>query len=205
MVRIKFCGIKDIRSAKVSVEAGADAIGFVFANSKRKVTPEQAKDIIDKLPPYVTTVGVFVNEKVDDLNKISRYCKLDLVQLHGGEDIQYCKNVERPIVKAIGVRNISDLEKVYEYDRYVSGILLDAYAEGTFGGTGHTFPWEYISTIRNKSKLIIAGGLHIDNVEKAILQTNPYAVDVSSGIEHKGIKDASKMYEFVSRVRNCGI
>lgn len=202
MVRIKFCGITDIYSANAAVKAGADAIGFVFSKSKREVTPEQAVNIIKELPPYLKTIGVFVDEDLDQLNKIVNFCKIDVVQLHGSESVEYCRGVEHPVVKSFKIRNANDLAGVNEYSDVVSGILLDTYVEGASGGTGETFPWEYVASIQDSSKLIIAGGLHVGNIEEAIATSRPYAVDVSSGIEHEGVKDIRKMCDFVNRVRN---
>ncbi|GIN92708.1 phosphoribosylanthranilate isomerase [Siminovitchia terrae] len=205
MVRIKFCGLTDKHSAKTAVEAGADAIGFVFAASKREVTPEQAKEIIESLPPYVSTVGVFVDETLDRINEIAEYCQLDMLQLHGSETPEYCHHIKRPAVKAIKVRKASDLDQAAAYKQVVRGLLLDAYVEGASGGTGHTFPWEYAAKARGMDPIVLAGGLRADNVEEAIIKISPFAVDVSSGIESDGVKDPRKMIEFVQRVRNVSI
>ncbi|MFC0562540.1 phosphoribosylanthranilate isomerase [Halalkalibacter alkalisediminis] len=202
MVRIKFCGLTDKYSAMAAVEAGADSIGCVFAASKRKVTPEQAKEIIESLPPYVSTVGVFVDETLDRINEIAEYCQLDLLQLHGSETPEYCRQIKRPVVKTIKVRKASDLDQAAAYKQVVRGFLLDAYVEGASGGTGHTFPWEHVAKAQGMSPIILAGGLRADNVKEAIFKTRPYAVDVSSGIETDGFKDPRKMIEFVQRVRN---
>ncbi|NPC91333.1 phosphoribosylanthranilate isomerase [Bacillus sp. WMMC1349] len=203
MVRIKFCGITNLQSAKSAIEAGADAIGFVFTNSKREVTPEQAKHIISQLPPFVTAVGVFVDERLELVNEIANFCQLDFIQLHGSESSEYCRLVERPVVKSIKVRNAGDLEDMHVYAEAVRGILFDSHVHGKSGGTGKSFPWEHIVSIQDKSKVILAGGLNVDNIEEAILKTRPYAVDVSSGIETNNVKDPLKMHEFVNRVRNC--
>ncbi|MNI04288.1 N-(5'-phosphoribosyl)anthranilate isomerase [compost metagenome] len=203
MVRIKICGLTDLDAANAAIQAGADAIGFVFTKSKREISPERARTIISALPPYVTTVGVFVDEDLDRLNEITNYCRLDAVQLHGAESPDYCTKTIRSAIKAIKVREANDLAAIDDYKQVVQGILLDTYVQGATGGTGHPFPWEYASIAHEKAAIILAGGLHVNNVEEAIRKVHPYAVDVSSGVETNGVKDSFKMREFINRVRCC--
>lgn len=201
MVRVKICGITDQASAWAAVEAGADAIGFVFTMSKREIAPDAAKAIIQSLPPYVTTVGVFVDEPLHRLNDLANYCRLDLIQLHGDESPVYCEHVDRPVVKTIKVKEASDLQLISAYKHVTRALLLDAYVAGEAGGTGHKLPWHLAVRAHEQGTIILAGGLDARNVEEAILATRPFAVDVSSGVETDGRKDQHKMLAFVQQAR----
>lgn len=205
MVQIKLCGFTEMEAAKAAVEAGTDAIGFVFTNSKRRVSPEKAREIIASIDPFVTTVGVFVNEELKLINEIAEYSRLDLLQLHGSESPEYCRRVIRPVIKTIKVCKASDLDMINKYKNVTRGILLDSHVPGVSGGTGKSFPWEYVTGIQEKHPIILAGGLTVDNVEEAILKVRPAAVDVSSGVETDGVKDPQKIFEFVRRVQNFNI
>ncbi|WP_433942879.1 phosphoribosylanthranilate isomerase [Paenibacillus sp. SN-8-1] len=205
MIRVKICGLTSKESAWAAVQAGADAVGFVFAEGRRKINPELAREIIRSLPPYITTTGVFVNEELNQVNHIAEFCRLDLLQLHGDESPDYCRDAARPVVKTIHMgAGVDDHEDALnKYEEVVRGLLLDTYVAGSTGGTGKTFPWEYVQKMRIRTPIILAGGLHAGNVAEAIRLTQPFSVDVSSGVETNGLKDPAKMQEFVQAVRSC--
>lgn len=201
-VRTKICGITRIEDALAAVEAGADAIGFVFyAKSPRAVDVRQARAIIEQLPPFVTTVGLFVNASRCELNEILEVVPLDLLQFHGDETPADCEGYHRPWIKALRVRPGDDLEAACQQYSGARGILLDTYVAGVPGGTGEAFDWSLVPE-RLSKPIILAGGLSADNVGQAIAQVSPYAVDVSGGVEQaKGIKDPSKIEAFMRAVR----
>ena len=201
MVKIKICGITNIEDALAAVEAGADALGFVFfEKSPRNISPEQAAAIIRRLPPFVQVVGLFVNEQVAVINKIADRCGLDIVQLHGEETPEFCAGVKRRIIKAFRVRDASSLDQVSDYD--VAACLLDAWSPSTHGGTGETFNWEIAAAAATSRCIILAGGLTPENVAAAMAAVRPYAVDVSSGVESApGCKDRRKMFEFCTNAK----
>ncbi|UVJ42667.1 phosphoribosylanthranilate isomerase [Pseudomonas sp. LS1212] len=203
-VRSKICGITRIEDALAAVEAGADAIGLVFyAKSPRAVTVEQARAIIAALPPFITTVGLFVNATRCELNEILEAVPLDLLQFHGDETPADCDGYHRPWIKALRVRPGDDLEASCKAYAKASGILLDTYVAGVPGGTGEAFDWSLIPAKLSKP-IILAGGLSADNVAQAIAQVRPYAVDVSGGVEQsKGIKDHRRIEAFMQAVRKA--
>jgi phosphoribosylanthranilate isomerase len=199
-LKVKICGITDVEAAKVAVEAGADAIGLVFAESKRKVTIDQAKMIIDSLPDRVLKVGVFVNEDRDTIEEIVQKTGLTMVQLHGDEEPEVCKNFSIPVIKALGVSSKKDCEKIQDFP--CEYILLDSPKGKYRGGNGETFPWELVDPIAIKGKkLIVAGGLNNENVSTAIQTLQPFMVDVSSGVETGGKKDHKKIIDFLGKVK----
>lgn len=201
MVRVKICGITNAADALAAVEAGADALGFVFyEESPRSVTPETAADIIRGLPPFVSTVGLFVNADIGFVNAVSEKCRLDRVQLHGDESPDFCRRVERPVVKVIRIRGEESLLAMKDY--HVSAFLLDAYSPRAYGGTGLTFNWELARNAKKFGPMILAGGLTAANVREGVVQVQPYAVDVSSGVEASpGRKDPAKVKEFIKRAK----
>ena len=203
-VRSKICGITRIEDALAAAEAGADAIGFVFyAKSPRAVDVRQARAIIAELPPFVTTVGLFVNASRCELNEILEVVPLDLLQFHGDETPQDCEGYHRPWIKALRVRPGDDLEAACQLYAGARGILLDTYVAGVPGGTGEAFDWSLVPE-RLSKPIILAGGLSADNVGQAIAQVRPYAVDVSGGVEQaKGIKDAAKIEAFMQAVKQA--
>ena len=200
-VRSKICGITRIEDALAAVEAGADAIGFVFyPKSPRAVTAQQAKAIIAALPPFISTVGLFVNASACELNETLDAVPLDLLQFHGDETPEQCEGYHRPFIKALRVKAGDDIAAACKQYSKASGILLDTYVEGVPGGTGETFDWALIPKELSKP-IILAGGLTSANVSQAIAQVRPYAVDVSGGVEKsKGIKDHDKIRAFMSAV-----
>ncbi|MFK0312688.1 phosphoribosylanthranilate isomerase [Pseudomonas sp. NPDC090233] len=203
-VRSKICGITRIEDALAAVEAGADAIGFVFyAKSPRAVDVRQARAIIAELPPFVTTVGLFVNASRCELNEILEVVPLDLLQFHGDETPADCEGYHKPWIKALRVRPGDDIEAACRLYSGARGILLDTYVAGVPGGTGEAFDWSLVPA-RLSKPIILAGGLSADNVGQAIAQVKPYAVDVSGGVEQaKGIKDAAKIEAFMRAVKQA--
>jgi phosphoribosylanthranilate isomerase len=201
MARIKICGITNIEDAMVAVEAGADALGFVFyEKSPRFINPVRAAEIILRLPPFIQTVGLFVDEDAEKINWTADYCGLDLVQLHGNESPEDCLEVNRRVIKAFRVQNIVSIDPLNKYQ--VSGYLLDAWSPDAYGGTGRTFNWELAGAARKFGPIILAGGLSPDNVAEAIKSVNPYGVDVSSGVESApGKKDAALVKKFIRIVK----
>lgn len=204
VVRSKICGITRIEDALAAVEAGADAIGLVFyGKSPRAVGVEQAAAIVQALPPFVTTVGLFVDMPRDQLQQLLQRLPLDLLQFHGDESPADCEGHGRPYIKALRVRPGEDVAAAMAPYSGARGILLDTFVEGVPGGTGASFDWSLVP--ENAAKpIILAGGLDADNVAAAIRQVRPYAVDVSGGVEaSKGIKDAGKIRAFVQAVRDA--
>jgi phosphoribosylanthranilate isomerase len=203
-VRSKICGITRIEDALAAAEAGADAIGLVFyAKSPRAVDVQQARAIIAALPPFVSTVGLFVNASRCELNEILEAVPLDLLQFHGDETPADCDGFHRPWIKALRVRPGDDLDAQCKHYANASGILLDTFVAGVPGGTGEAFDWSLVPQ-RLSKPIILAGGLNPGNVGQAIAQVGPYAVDVSGGVEQaKGIKDAAKIEAFVRAVKQA--
>lgn len=202
VVRSKICGITRIEDALSAVEAGADAIGLVFyAKSPRAVSVQQARAIIAALPPFVTTVGLFVDASRCELGEILDAVPLDLLQFHGDETPAACDGFHRPYIKALRVKPGDDIAVQVALYKNASGVLLDTYVPGIPGGTGEAFDWSLVPAQLSKP-VILAGGLTAENVSQAITQVRPYAVDVSGGVESaKGIKDAAKINAFMQAVR----
>lgn len=201
MALVKICGITNLDDALFASEAGADALGFVFyKKSPRHIEPEKARDIIKRLPPFVTTVGVFADQTEAEVKDIISETNIDVVQLHGEEPPEFCKKLGKRIIKAIRVRGMENLAEVKTYK--ACALLLDTYDKNLKGGTGRIFNWEIAKEARIFNKIIIAGGLTPENVADAIKVAQPYAVDVSSGVEkEKGIKDHQKIKAFIDRVK----
>ncbi|MDP7977635.1 phosphoribosylanthranilate isomerase [Bacillus multifaciens] len=200
-MKVKICGITDIKAATIACEYGADAIGFVFAESKRKITPEQAKQIIEELPENVMKVGVFVNESMEVIENIATYCGLTHVQLHGDEQNYHIKRLNVPSIKAVGVSSSEDIERAAEYE--TDFILFDSPKEQFHGGNGKTFSWELLRSNPIEQRCILAGGLNLENITEAIEMVRPYMVDVSSGVETNGKKDIEKIKQFITKAKEC--
>lgn len=202
MARIKICGITRLDDALAAANAGADALGFVFYSpSPRAIEIDQAKKICSSLPPFITKVGLFVNASSQEVFEAINILPLDLLQFHGDELPEYCEQFNKPWIKALRVNTTTNIKKLIELYQQAQGILLDAYVEGIQGGTGSQFDWSLIPSGLNKP-IILAGGLTCDNIEQAILQVKPYAVDVSGGVEiSKGIKDHNKIKVFIDKVK----
>ncbi|HBX55202.1 phosphoribosylanthranilate isomerase [Pseudomonas sp. UBA2684] len=205
VVRSKICGITRIEDALVAADAGADAIGLVFyGKSPRAVSLQQAQAIIAALPPFVTTVGLFVDASSSELSAILDAVPLDLLQFHGDETPDDCERFQRPYIKALRVQPGVDLAAQIALYSAAAGVLLDTFVAGVPGGTGEAFDWSLVPRGLNMP-IILAGGLTPDNVRCAIEQVQPYAVDVSGGVEaSKGIKDAEKIRAFTRAVRAGG-
>jgi len=203
-VHVKICGITRLQDALSAAALGVDALGFVFyPSSPRFIAPANAAAIIERLPPFLSAVGLFVNPTQSEIDSILAVCALDVIQLHGHESPAFCKAQKRRIIKAIPVAQERDLDRAYDYD---CAILLDARAPaGVYGGAGSSFDWALLDAFDHSGPLILAGGLNPDNVQQALGVRQWYAVDVSSGVEASpGIKDEEKMRRFVARVRMGG-
>lgn len=199
-MKIKICGITNFEDALSAANYGADALGFVFfKDSPRYIEPENAKEIISYLPPFITTVGVFVNEEPAKIRQIMEFAGINILQLHGDELPAICKIWPR-VIKAFRVSTLIDLKPLEKYR--TSANLLDTYSPDVFGGTGRTFNWDIAVEAKRYGLVILSGGLNSENVEQAIKWVSPYAIDVSSGIEqYKGKKDIKKMREFIVRAK----
>jgi len=203
--RVKICGITRTEDAALCVSAGADAIGLVFYEaSPRAVVSEQAVSIINGLPAFVTTVGLFVDASAQFVNDTLSKVKLDCLQFHGDEDAVFCEQFDRPYIKAIRMMEGTDVETLAGQYATARALLLDTYVADIPGGTGKTFNWERVPEVCSKP-IILAGGLTPDNVGDAIRAAKPFAVDVSGGVEvAKGIKDVAKVEKFIHEVECVG-
>ncbi|MEN9460412.1 MAG: N-(5phosphoribosyl)anthranilate isomerase [Pseudomonadota bacterium] len=201
--RVKICGITRIEDALYAANLGADAIGLVFyAPSPRAVHIAQAREIVQALPPFVSTVGLFVNAEVAEIQETLQAVPLDLLQFHGEESPEYCVQFNRPYIKAIRMQASTDLAQLAQEYATAQALLLDTYVAGVQGGTGIAFDWRQVPREFSKP-LILAGGLNPENVQAAISQVRPYAVDVSGGVEaSKGIKDPEKLIAFMRGAGN---
>lgn len=203
VVRSKICGITRVEDALAAAEAGADAIGLVFyAKSPRAVSVQQAREIIAALPPFVTSVGLFVDASRCELGEILDAVPLDLLQFHGDETPDECDHYGRPYIKALRVKPGDDIAAHVARYANARGVLLDTFVPGIPGGTGEAFDWSLVPAQLSKP-FILAGGLTAANVAQAIGQLRPFAVDISGGVESaKGIKDAAKIHAFMEAVRS---
>lgn len=199
--RVKICGITNERDAAAAIEAGADALGFVFyEKSPRCVTREVARDIIAGVPPFVTTVGVFVNEDADVIKGLREFARLDRVQLHGDETPEFCRGLGSGVIKALRIKGEEDILVLEEYD--AQAFLLDAFVDGEPGGTGAGFDWAIAVEAKRYGRIILSGGLTPENVREAVKRVAPYAVDVSSGVElSPGVKDPEKIRRFMEEAK----
>ena len=199
--RVKVCGITRLEDALVAANAGADALGFVFyAPSPRAVEPATVAQIIQQLPAFVTTTGLFVNATAGKIQATLEQTRLDLLQFHGDETPEFCESFGRPYIKALRMQPGVDIAALAQTYTGARGILLDTYVQGVPGGTGQAFDWQNIPETLAKP-LILAGGLDVDNVRQAIEQVRPWAVDVSGGVEmERGIKCAEKIRAFMHQV-----
>jgi phosphoribosylanthranilate isomerase len=183
-VKVKVCGITNLEDASIAVELGVDALGFIFAPSPRQITPQKAREIICAIPPFVKTVGVFVNEASDTIREIMKHCGLDLIQLHGDESPAFCEELMPYTIKALRMKDESSLQTGQAYHGKVRALLLDTYSTEMAGGTGKTFDWELaIKAKKQGIPIILSGGLTPSNIAAAIHAVRPYAIDVNSGVE----------------------
>ena len=210
MTRIKICGLSGVEDAI----AGADFIGLVFAPGRRQISLDKARRLAEafrRLSPVPEVVGVFVNSPVDEVNRTAAYCLLDRGQLSGNEDGDYCRRIERPIIKVVHVAATTEADHILEELEALRRLglenepiyMLDTKTGGAFGGSGQVFDWRLAAAAAARFPVVIAGGLSPANVGRLIEQVRPWAVDVSSGVETNGLKDTAKIREFIEAVRNA--
>jgi phosphoribosylanthranilate isomerase len=201
-VKVKICGITNVDDAIAAVDFGADALGFVFfEGSPRRISYKDAAAIIKKLPSFLTSVGVFVDDTPERIEEITSRTGIDVIQLHGNEPPDMCR-LSRRVIKAIRVKSLESLDPLIHFKDKVSAFLLDTFTPDVFGGTGLIFNWDIAAYAKQYGRIILAGGLTPDNIAEAITRVRPYGVDVSSGVEsEKGKKDRNKMELFIRRAR----
>lgn len=199
MTKVKICGLMETRDVEAVVDAGADAVGFVFAPSRRRVAIAQAKELARSVPKHVQKIGVFVNATVEELTFAYREVPLDFVQYHGEESAEFIQRVGLPSIKVVAVRGAEDVASVCEAETEL--VLVDAPGTEFKGGSGKVFDWSLLEGELPKERMILAGGLHAGNVREAIRQVRPFMVDVSSGVEKDGRKDASLIRAFIRTVK----
>ncbi|MBN1847593.1 MAG: phosphoribosylanthranilate isomerase [Deltaproteobacteria bacterium] len=184
MIRVKICGITRLEDATEAVKLGVDALGFIFAPSPRNISPEKARDIIRSLPPFVKTVGVFVNQTTSLIRDTIDFCGLDLVQMHGDESPDQCEEFMPYSIKVFRMKNGSVVQAIKSYHGKIRAMLLDTYMKDKPGGTGKTFDWDLALKAKEYGiPIILSGGLGPENIEDAVKILRPYAVDVNSGVE----------------------
>ncbi|MCM3744666.1 phosphoribosylanthranilate isomerase [Sporosarcina luteola] len=199
MTKVKICGLMEPEHVQAAVEAGADAVGFVFAPSRRRVAIAQAKELARFIPDHVMKIGVFVNATQEELERAFREVPLDYVQYHGDETAEFIEKVGLPSIKVLSVRGSEDVAKVHDYEtKYV---LFDTPGVEFKGGSGKVFDWSLVEQDVPTDRLILAGGLNSQNVKEAIRQVHPFMVDVSSGVEIDRRKDEALIREFVQAVK----
>jgi phosphoribosylanthranilate isomerase len=194
VIQVKICGTTNKEDALCAARFGAAALGFIFyPPSPRYIKPVDAKEIIDVLPEKVIRVGVFVNDKSEEIKKVMEMCSLDMIQLHGDETPEYCRQFPASmILKAMELKNDDDINRALDYD--VSAILVDARHAGLYGGTGKKSNWDLACRLKDKKPLILSGGLNTDNIAEALKTVSPAAVDINSGVEElPGKKDHKKL------------
>ncbi len=203
-MKLKICGITNKEDLNYLIALNVDAVGFIFVeDSPRFVTPEVVEELTYMLPPFINTVGVFANQSVDKINQISEKCNLSYVQLHGSESSSDCLKINRPVIKAFHVEGPDDLVEIDKYQGTVTSILLDTKSKDKLGGTGETFDWGLAVKAKTfEIPMILSGGINKDNIQKAIRVVNPYALDISSGVESSpGKKDYNKIKEIVEIIK----
>ena len=205
-MRVKICGITNLEDALLSVDAGADALGFIFyKGSPRCINPDEARAIVSTLPPFLTIVGVFVDEEIERVIDVAEYVGLTAIQLHGNESPEYCSRLSRRIIKTLKVPESGSIEDLFrsisDYHN-ISAILLDTYIRGKEGGTGRVFDWDIAIEAKRYGRIILAGGLTPENVADAIERVKPYGVDVCSGVESEvGRKSPQRLRDFINRAK----
>jgi phosphoribosylanthranilate isomerase len=201
-MKVKICGITDVKTAIVAVENGADAIGFVFAESKRKVSITKAKQITESIPNSIFKVGVFVNESKEVIERIASFVGLTHIQLHGDEPASFSESLPLPVIKASSVHDKESLKGILDFP--CEYLLLDGPKGKYRGGNGTSFDWSTFTLEDFKGrKVILAGGLTVENVEEGIKAIKPFMVDVSSGVETEGVKDRNKIKSFIEKAKGC--
>lgn len=201
-MKIKICGITNQDDASAAVDLGVDALGFIFAKSPRRIDPEEARVIIASLPPFISTMGVFVNEDPSKVREIVEFCNLDLIQFHGEESPDICSEFMPRSIKAFHLKDESSLEQIEPYCGKVRALLFDTYSKEKRGGTGKTFDWGL--ALKGKAfgvPVILSGGLSPANIKEAVSAVRPYAVDVNSGVEiSPGKKDPALMKQLMEAI-----
>ncbi|ADY73238.1 Phosphoribosylanthranilate isomerase [Desulfurobacterium thermolithotrophum DSM 11699] len=206
MVKVKICGLTSLEDALIATEAGADVLGFIlYPKSKRFIKAKEIRKITSNLPPFILKAGVFVNEDPRNVLEILSYAHLDFAQLHGDETPKECEYIGKDrVIKVFRLKSVEEVEKIEPYIGKVRAILLDTYSKDSYGGTGKTFDWEIAKAVKERFDvpLILSGGLNPENVAKAIKEVNPYAIDVSSGVEiEPGKKDKKKVLQFIKSAK----
>ncbi len=208
MIYVKICGITKIEDARYAVQQGYNALGFIFyPPSPRNIEPEKVRDIIAALPPFIATVGVFVNEEIEKVKEICAYCKLSAVQLHGDETPEYCDEMPVRVIKAFGIDSHFNFNIIASYiHSNVAAFLLDKHSPELIGGTGQVFDWKLAKKVKEYGRIILAGGITPFNVESALAEAEPFGIDVNSGVEIlPGEKNRVKMKELIDKVRRFKI
>jgi len=204
LFRVKICGVTRPQDVRLAAKEGADAIGFQMSRGPRKLTVAQAKRLVKLVPPLVTPVGVFVDEKLAKVKQLIKLCGFQVVQLHGKEDRAYCESLSVPVIKVIRMKNA---RAYLPYKGFrVAAFLLDSYNKNISGGTGKSFPfpWARKAVQGLPAPVLIAGGLTSDNVQKSIWSSSAFGVDVASGVESRpGIKDPRKVSLFIRRAKKA--
>lgn len=214
MTRVKICGLTETEHALAAAKAGADFLGLIFAPSRRRLTPEKALKIVegvDSLPIRPLIVGLFVNELAAEVNQVAEFCHLDRVQLSGDESWDYCRDINRPVIKVVHITDdkktsqvIREIEVGYRLRlKHDPLCLLDAKVGKAYGGSGKTFDWQLAREVAARFPVIIAGGLTPDNVGHLVREVRPWGVDVSSSVENNGRKDTAKIEAFIQAVREA--
>ncbi len=207
---VKICGFTNQADAEAAVALGINVLGFIFAESKRQVEVEKAREIIKALPPRVEKIGVFVDEKSETVKRIAAYCGLTGLQFHGNESVEYCRTfADYFVIKAFRIKGEKDLEKIELYleSREVDMILLDTFAEGVQGGTGKTFPWAWAKKLvqRGIKPVVVAGGITPGNISVALRTSQALGIDVCSGVEKRaGKKDIQRMKALSKGIHHIG-
>jgi phosphoribosylanthranilate isomerase len=206
MVKVKICGITNLEDAQGAINAGCDALGFIFyRNSPRYITPQKASKIIKELPRNVIKIGVFVNAREETIRRIANLCNLDILQFHGSESPEFCRKFKaNKVIKAFRVKEAIDLKKILKYKTFA--YLFDTFVPSKLGGTGKKFDWKLVRHIKNiKSPVFLSGGLTEKNVQQAIKHVRPAWVDVSTSVEIKpGKKDYKKIKRFIQAATSKG-
>jgi phosphoribosylanthranilate isomerase len=198
---VKICGLREVEHAQAAVAAGADLVGFVFAATRRYVSPEIVAGITARLPPTVQKVGLFVNAPADEVRRVVRDCGLDYAQLCGEETPEYCRDLGVPVIRSLRVRGPEVADEVERFASVVAWCQLDGFQPNAYGGTGTRFDWRLATEIAARQTIVLAGGLTPENVAEAITVVRPRGVDVSSGVETDGRKDSAKITAFVRTAR----
>jgi phosphoribosylanthranilate isomerase len=202
VTQVKICGITNQEDALFAARCGAAALGFIFYPfSPRYIKPEEARKIISVLPKEIVKVGVFVNENAAQIKRVMEYCGLDMVQLHGDESPEFCREfTTSQIIKAVELKNDNDLNRAFDYD--VAALLVDSRHAGLYGGTGRKANWKLACRIKNKKQLILSGGLNEENIAEAMQTVAPAALDINSGVESEpGKKDHAKLARIFDIIR----